>query len=117
MCISIYVETRSSQGNEVLDGKWIRNPLGQITVKSYSDAASTENTSEFRFARVQFYQKKKKKNPAIYEFFNEAVSQYLYSECSEPHEPIHKKWIAYCLLREPTINFEKFISVAGSFYL
>lgn len=37
------------------------------------------------FARVHFYVKKKKnQKPAIYEFYNKTVSQYLYSERSEP---------------------------------
>jgi hypothetical protein len=48
MCISIYVGPRTSRGSEVLDGILICDALGQITVKSYDDAASRENTSEFR---------------------------------------------------------------------
>lgn len=106
---------------QVLDGKLICTALKQITVKSYNNSASRENVSEHKFARVHFYLKLPSMN------LTETVSQCVCSEHSDRkthvlHEP--SKGLEHNLrseLRvaytESTINFGKFISVAGSFYL
>lgn len=106
---------------QVVDGKLICNALKQITVTSYDNSASREYASELKFARVHFYLKLPSMNST------ETVSQCVCSEHSDrkthvlhetskglEHNLRSELLVAYT---ESTINFEKFISVAGSFYL
>lgn len=106
---------------QVVDGKLICNALKQITVTSYDNSASREYASELKFARVHFYLKLPSMN------LTETVSQCVCSEHSDRkthvlHETSKgleqnlrsELLVAYT---ESTINFKKFISVAGSFYL
>lgn len=78
--VSVFMwELRNSNGSEVLDGKLICNALGQIShtmMQHQGKMPQNLNLLEFIFIL--------KKNPAIYEFYDNAVSQYLYREHSEP---------------------------------